>query len=76
MSELAGAYCEKRKQQSNVILWKPSPEEQFQAELETRPKDPSDHNLQPAACSYLQTDKGPTGLAVDRVWSFLESLKI
>lgn len=29
-------------------------------------------SLQPAACSHLQTGKGPTGLAVDRVWS-LES---
>lgn len=70
MLELAGAYCEKRKQQSTVILWQPNPREQFQAELETRPSTHLTTTCSPQPAAICKTDEGPTGLAVDRVWSF------
>lgn len=69
MLELARAYCEKRKQQSTVILWQPNPREQFQAELETRPSTHLTTACSPQPAAICKTDKGPTGLAFDRVWS-------
>lgn len=66
---LMRACCEKR-QQSAVFFGNQTQESSFKPNWRPRPSIHLTTGLQPAACSYLQTGKGPTGLAVDRVWRF------